>query len=461
MKSWIVLLFTMLLLTACATYYQKQQDFMQAIYNNNYALADKILDEKNVRNKDELLYFLNRGSLHWMMNDPIISNQYFQQADYYVEDYRTNYAAKAASYLYNPTIIPYGGESFEQLMIHYYTALNYTNMGDYEKALIEVKRMQLKHQKINDYNRGEDKYNKDAFVNVLLGIIYEATKDYNNAFIAFRNAYVIYESDYKSMFKLNAPNQLKEDIIRTAHLSGFPDEKEMFEKLFNIKYIPDKDSTQPIYFFWNNGLCPVKDEESINFTIVPGSGNTYYLVNSQYNLRIQYNVSSDEDRSNIGKLKIVRIAFPKYRSRNPVYKSAELIQSDSSIRLLQRCQPIDAIAYRSLQDRFLREITTAVVRMTAKRLAQVATEAKNEGLGLAVEIFNAVSEKADTRNWQLLPHDIYYTRVDIPLKSKKIYLKMTSFGGASRTEEFTLTQNKKGTVILHYQSPQFIGYSSN
>jgi len=39
---------------------------------------------------------------------------------------------------------------------------------------------------------------------------------------------------------------------------------------------------------------------------------------------------------------------------------------------------------------------------------------KNEGLGIAMSIFNAVSEQADTRNWQLLPYEIQYTRIQIP-----------------------------------------------
>jgi|688.fasta_scaffold37924_6 hypothetical protein len=461
MKSWIVLIFTMLLLTACATYYQNQQDFMQAIYNDNYALADKILGEKKVRNKDELLYFLNRGSLHWMMNDPLVSNQYFQQADYYVEDYRTNYAAKAASYLYNPTIIPYGGESFEQLMIHYYTALNYAYIGDYEKALIETKRMLLKHQKINDFNKGHNKYNKDAFVNVLLGIVYEATHDYNNAFIAFRNAYSIYEEDYKSMFKIHTPNQLKQDMIRTAHLSGFIDEREHYEQIFNIQFKADKDSTQPIYFFWNNGLGPVKDEISINFTVVGGAGGTYYLVNNEYSLRIPYTVNSDDDSKNMNTLKIVRIAFPKYVSRNTVYKSAQVVLEDSTTYQLDLCQPIDAIAYRSLQDRFLLEITNAVVRMTAKRLAQLAAASKSEGAGIALEIINAATEKADTRNWQLLPHDIYYTRILVPDSSNKVYLNLSNQLGIQSKQVFIFDKNKKGIKMMHYQSPQFLGYNSN
>jgi hypothetical protein len=160
-------------------------------------------------------------------------------------------------------------------------------------------------------------------------------------------------------------------------------------------------------------------------------------------------------------LKIVRIAFPKYVSRNTVYKSAQVVLEDSTTYQLDLCQPIDAIAYRSLQDRFLLEITNAVVRMTAKRLAQLAAASKSEGAGIALEIINAATEKADTRNWQLLPHDIYYTRILVPDSSNKVYLNLSNQLGIQSKQVFIFDKNKKGIKMMHYQSPQFLGYNSN
>ena len=36
-----------------------------------------------------------------------------------------------------------------------------------------------------------------------------------------------------------------------------------------------------------------------------------------------------------------------------------------------------------------------------------------EALALGMQIFSFATEKADTRNWQSLPHTIYYTRVPL------------------------------------------------
>ena len=59
----------------------------------------------------------------------------------------------------------------------------------------------------------------------------------------------------------------------------------------------------------------------------------------------------------------------------------------------------------------IREITDAVIRLGVKKAAEFAIRKENQNLGTAVGIFNALSEKADTRNWQTLPYSIYYTRV--------------------------------------------------
>lgn len=47
------------------------------------------------------------------------------------------------------------------------------------------------------------------------------------------------------------------------------------------------------------------------------------------------------------------------------------------------------------------------------------------GLGLAVGIFNFVTENTNTRNWQTLPHSIYYTRIKkCPTGLKSLYLRL-------------------------------------
>ena len=64
---------------------------------------------------------------------------------------------------------------------------------------------------------------------------------------------------------------------------------------------------------------------------------------------------------------------------------------------------------------------------------------KNEWLGFAVNIANALTEKADTRNWQTLPYLISYARV--PLNS------------AENQIEITLTGPRVQTIKEHIHTP--------
>jgi len=59
-----------------------------------------------------------------------------------------------------------------------------------------------------------------------------------------------------------------------------------------------------------------------------------------------------------------------------------------------------------------------------------------EALALGLQLFNFASEKADTRNWQSLPHTIYYTRVPLQKGENKIALRVN--GGASSSKEITV-----------------------
>ena len=122
-------------------------------------------------------------------------------------------------------------------MINFYKALNYIDLNDMEGALVEVRKINIKLNQLNDkYPDNKNRYQRDAFAHLLMGLIYDATGDYNNAFIAYRNAYEVYQSDYIKNFGVKAPEQLKQDLMRTAYICGFSAELKQYEKEFNTTY---------------------------------------------------------------------------------------------------------------------------------------------------------------------------------------------------------------------------------
>ena len=70
---------------------------------------------------------------------------------------------------------------------------------------------------------------------------------------------------------------------------------------------------------------------------------------------------------------------------------------------------------------------------------------------MLVGVLNFASEKADTRNWQTLPHSIHYTRV--PLNKGKNEVKLHTGGPqAENVQEFMFEGKSGKTQFQIYQS---------
>ena len=352
------------------------------------------------------------------------SNTYFEEAYLFTEDMQKNFATDAVSLLTNPNVKPYRGEDFEVVLILYYKALNDLFLEEFENALIECRRMNIKLNEINDrYVKKKNRYGRDAFIYNLMGIIYEANKDINNAFISYRNALEIYEEDYKPHYGIKPPKQLIDDLMRTAYLNGFQDELAKYEQKYGRKYKHRISENGDLVFFWHNGLGPVKDEWSLNFFIVKGQGGLVTFVNEDFGFAFPFMTESGSGGGGggLGDLKFVRVAFPKYRERETCYRSAEIIAGESRYPL-EIGQDINAIAHSVLEDRMVRELTNSLLRLAIKQAAEQAVRKKNENIGALLSVANALSEKADTRNWQTLPYAIYYARIPLPTGDSQMEL---------------------------------------
>ena len=159
--------------------------------NGQMEEADKLMikEKKDETGRNATLHFLNHGYVAFMMKDWTRSNEYFSKADQIIEDQQKNYAIDAAALLSNPMIKPYKPEDFEVVMLNYFTTLNYINLGQFEDAMVECKRINIKLNKLNDkYGNKKNRYQHDAFANLLMGLMYDAGHNYNDAFIAYRNS---------------------------------------------------------------------------------------------------------------------------------------------------------------------------------------------------------------------------------------------------------------------------------
>jgi uncharacterized protein len=446
--------------SGCATYYQKQAKFSRAFESGKLDEAAGVLakDTKGQTGKNKLLYYLNAGTVASLQGKYDESNKLLEEAYKLIEDYKMDPEREALALITNPGVTNYQAEDHEALLIHYYKALNYLKLNQREQALVECRRLNNKLNRLSDKYTSKNKYKRDAFINTLMGLIYDADDDYNNAFIAYRNAYNIYEEDYKELFGLSAPEQLKIDLIRAAYKNGFNDEGRTYEKKFGLKYQPDAPGTGEIVYIWNNGLGPVKSEWSINFTAVKGSGDgVLTLVNEQYGLSFSVPVPSDpKEKASLSKISFVRVAFPKYVERQTIYERA-YVEVNGKQYNLQESEDINKIGFKVLQERFARDIGEGVVRLVLKQASAALLRKENEAAGAALSLLNAITEKADTRNWQTLPHSISYIRVRVPAGQQSLHFKAQARPGfKDDNQDFSYNVPTGGLIFHTYSS---LGYA--
>lgn len=450
-RSLIFALVLAQLFTSCATYYQANYEFNKEFESGDLNKALQTLKNKNhATGKDRFLYFVNRGLVLSMLGRYQESNEFLENAYLFWEDFKVDYFSEGASYLINPTITVYRGEDHEHLMLLYYKAMNYLKMDRTEEALVECRRLNIRLQQLSDRYNSDNYYRQDAFIQNLMGIIYDSDKDYNNAFIAYKNAYNIYQNEYEKMFQLKAPQQLKMDILRTAFLSGFESEFQSYKLEFSFpdyQYTPN--SGGELIFFWHNGLSPYKAEWSIQFVIDHGNSQNIIFNNPQLGLSFSFSRSnySQSELINLSRMEFFHVAFPKYIERYLYYQEGSLEANENEYKL-EIAEDINKIGFKVLEERMGFELTKALVRFAIKKSSEYALKKEDKNWGALLNVLNTITEKADTRNWQTLPHSIYYSRVPLPEGQTTLTLRLR--GNSNQQDERTFTYTvKKGQTLYH------------
>jgi uncharacterized protein len=450
----------LLLLAGCATYYQTNLKFNQEFETGHLEDALNALRHSpgEERGKRQFLYDVNNGMVLSLLGRYEESNDYFEKAFIFGEDYRINYLNEAASYLTNPNVAAYRGEDHEHLLLLYYKAINFLKLGKTEEALVECRRLNLRLKQLSDRYQSENKYRRDAFVHTLMGIIYDADNDYNNAFIAYRNALEIYKDDYARLFKLDTPEQLKKDLLRTAYLSGMSGElMQMKDEMQMPDYAFNANDGGELVFFWHNGLSPIKAEWGVNF-VLSRQANHVHITNQDFGMRYSFDISSynDKDKNSLNSIEIFRVAFPKYIER-PTQFSGAVLQADGINYDLEMAEDVNAIAFKCLEERMHIEFSKALIRVAMKKGSEYQLRKENQSLGSLLGVVNALTEKADTRNWQTLPHAIHYSR--IPLKEGRNVVKFIVRDSGGRTNELEFNYDcKKGQTLFHTFNSLESGY---
>src|SRR5690606_31307256 len=121
---------TLVVATSCASYYHTHSEFNREFETGDLRQAFETLqrNDRLANSKTKFIYYANNGLLLSILGRYKESNEYFEKAFIFGEDYRINYVYEAAAYFTNPLITTYRGEDHEHLMVLYYKAINFLKM---------------------------------------------------------------------------------------------------------------------------------------------------------------------------------------------------------------------------------------------------------------------------------------------------------------------------------------------
>jgi hypothetical protein len=209
---------------ACSTYQGYVEQARNLVESGQWTAALQHLEPLALKESDDqLVYLLDYASVLQMAGRYKDSNQYFIKADKLsdIKDY-TSLSRETGAILLNEEMVQYKGEDFEVILINAMTAINYLMLNDLESAMVEVRRL---NEKLTRFRlEAKRKFTDNAFALYLSGIIYEASKQWDDAYIA-----------YSSAFKL-APyfTPLQDDLVRTAKKSKRTEDYNRLRKEFPL-----------------------------------------------------------------------------------------------------------------------------------------------------------------------------------------------------------------------------------
>ncbi len=445
-----VVLFSM---TGCATYTARFADLKPEVVAGKYDEALATV-EKESGDKDRLLYFLERGLILHYADRYGESNEAFAAAERTADElYTKSISEGALSLITNDLAISYRGRPFELAMVPYYKAFNYIYLGERDAAQVEARRASLM---LSDYIdatlqgvREEDReqlerIRNNAFLLYFSGLLYDWDGEINDAFIAYRNAANAYQQNH-GILGVEIPDQLAADLIRTGTRLGFKDEivqiKAACPDVFAGRSAESEASWPAghgqVVLFLETGFVAYKTQLRFDFPVFSGEA---YDDPDYWSWELYAGMGNMQALAKGRKVEYwVSVAAPELQDQPGNIGRARVSASGLGGKAVTRTV---AGLSREARITFDAEKPTiffkTILRGLTKYLASRGAGKAGGDLGkLAMTLFGAVTETADTRSWLTLPEKIHLTRLSLPAGVYELQVELLDRQGRS-AGEFTV-----------------------
>ncbi len=444
-----------LFLMTCAPAIHFYHHVDRSVARGDYEAAIRKLRENHHRltGRNEVLYLLDMGLLFHYAGQPDSSIKYLLAAERRIEElYTKRLSREAAAMLINDNVLPYAGEDFEKVLVNVFLALDFAEKGEIDEALVEARKVDLKLRNFTARYEGKNRYQEDPFARYLTGVLYETAGEINDAFIAYRKAYEAYQK-YGKEFGVSVPRFLLDDLVRTATLMQFSEERDRFLAAGGHPYDPATEGNLgSLLVVIYAGKGPVKVETRTRVSIPDSSGIVHTFT----------------------------VALPKFQPRYQGRRRYTVVAASPDDSLTTRsvvAADITTLAEKSLNDRlgliYLKSGGRALLKFLAaekikskwkskpkkkkkpKGKTDNAEETEEDSGGsflsnffksLFVDAVVEVSERADTRCWRTLPAQIQLARLHLP--PGEYSLRVSANDGGFQMSESPVEINSRRTTFV-------------
>ena len=401
---------------------QKQyQDSVPLALDGSYLQAAAVIEDardSRYREKDRVLYYLDLGMLYHWAGEYELSNQALDEAERGIEELFTRSVSKAmASGVLNDNALDYAGEDYEDIYLNIFKALNYIALGRNDSALVEIRRVQIKLNLLEDkYRDLVDRYNSDSESEGKLE--YRDIRFHNNALARYLGL-LLYRSE-GSVDDARIDRDLLEDAWRSQS-QLYP-----FTTVVPPRIdLPENRAVVNVLSF--SGLGPVKKADTLY--LHSGPDIMYVAISGQ---------SDDYVQNLLGFTFLVipglkagihfKIQFPRFAARGSEVDNVVLRIDGEDYGTLNMLENLDLIAEEAYRVRQPLTVGKTIIRATAKAVGkEIGKQAMQDSLesqgagaaifgllaGLAADVAVDATENADLRISHFFPSDIRALEVEV------------------------------------------------
>lgn len=445
-----------LAVVGCASHGTSMRPALNALSSGDYERAAAELERRP--QPESVVWRMEYGLLLRYAGRLAESNESFAEALRIQEErYTRSITTEAAALAVSDAIRPYRAADFELGFLHAYPALNYLEMGNLDGALVEARALSQMLEQRSARSRGDEGEAPGdwALGRHLTALIYEAGREWNNAWIAYRAALRLYRASPPRGWDAIEPDLL-EAVLRTGAAIGLRVPDDLYgadpERAGHLRARLETHGdpggaegvragrSARLVVWQEEGLVPIKEDFHIRVPILKSEENWNRDHMDAWAPRVGertlavHSGSYSAPRAEIAYfLDVALPVMPQPRPLPPL-KGTIRVNGDHAGYVFE-AGDIEEAARDDLRQRFPTIAARAAARAILKALAtRGARKEGGELAGILANVLGVATERADTRGWSTLPSRIGLTVVEVEPGPLRIEVESAALGGRASTD---------------------------